>query len=57
MRDLKEKLLEAKAGLNRSACSKQSGALCYHPKLTLTVSNRKLVDLGGNSFHLVMPHF
>lgn len=47
MRDAKEKLLEVKAGLDSSTCSKQSGALCYQPKLTLTVSNRKLVDLGG----------
>lgn len=47
MRDTKEQLLVAKANLNRSLCSKQSGALCYQPKLSLTLSNRKIVDLDG----------
>lgn len=47
MRDSKEQLLVAKAGLNRSSCSKQSGVLCYQPKLTLTLKDKKLIDLGG----------
>ncbi|XP_057368025.1 uncharacterized protein LOC130689027 [Daphnia carinata] len=48
LRDTQEKLLVAKASLNRSACSKQSAALCYQPKLILILSNKKLIDLNGN---------
>jgi hypothetical protein len=47
MRDTKEKLLVVKAGLDRSACSKQSAVICYQPTLTLILSNKKLVNLDG----------
>lgn len=47
MRDEQNKLLIAKASLDRSVCKKQTDVSCFYPKLALTVSNRKLIDLGG----------